>query len=440
MDSEQIVKAKEFEEKSMWVEAAHQYHEALLVNNTKEIREKVAWCFSRAGQYDEAVKHLEVLFSSEPQIAKWPYMIGYQYYCKQNWAKAVEWYEKSLEIKPEYLIVKYRLAYALVQLAGKYKQLTKAEYWKALGHLKDCHRLWDKYSKDKQQKENNTYFSINFLHGKILMDLPDSRTKAVTFFQKALQIKPDDMSTRYNLAKTYYFLGEYTKAKEYIPSSSQYYIVELNAYIGAKLGDYSSAISQIKQLLQRREKDYLYNFLAEIYLTTNDLDNAFFMSKQAITHGPNNHKNYYTAARIYYEFGLLSKAISTLEIAIQLKEKRYGSVFIECKSLKDEIISKITPDYCDDIELLDRLTNTIDSNKNQGSQQGNICKYNSSKGFGFIQHNGKDIFFHISNCKFRDIVVGDGVVFRTESTAKGINAIDIKRISHANVEHSSSNH
>jgi cold shock protein len=431
MDSEHVIKARELEEKSMWTEAAHEYLEALVIHNTKEISEKAAWCFSRAGQYDEAIKLLGPLFSIEPQIAKWPYMIGYQFYCKQDWAKAVEWFEKSLVINPDYFVVKYRLAYAYVQLAGKYKQLTKAEYWKALGHLKDCHKLWEKYPNDKRQKENSTYFSINFLHGKILMDMPNSRAKAVTLFQKALIIKPDDISTQYNLAKTYYLLGGYKEAKQYLPHGSQYYITELNAYIDAKLGEYNFAISQIKQLLQKREKDYLYNFLAEQYLLVNDLDSAFDMSERAITLGQNNHKNYYTAAKIYFKFGLLSKAMSTLDIALQLKEKRYGSIFVECKSLRDEISSKIMPSYFDDKELLNRLSFKNPS-RNQSFLQGNICKYNSSKGFGFIQSNGKDIFFHVSNCKFRDINVGDKVVFRTGSTPKGLNAIEIMRISSLN--------
>ena len=425
MVSEQIIKAKELEEKSMWIEAAHEYREALSAFNTNEIREKTAWCLSRAGEYDEAIKHLEVLNNDEPQIAKWPYMIGYQHYCKQNWANAVEWFEKSLVINPEYFIVKYRLAYALIQLAGKYKQLTKAEYWQALGHLKDCHKLWDNYSNDKQQKESSTYFSINFLHGKILMDLPHNRVQAASLFQKALQLKPDDTVTKYNLAKTYYYLGEYKKADQYLPSGNQYYITELNAYIDAKLGEYNSAIIKIKQLLQKRERDYLYNFLAEVYLSINDLDNALSMSKRAINLGRNNHKNYYTLAKIYYEFGLLSEAISTLDTAIQIKEKRYGSVFVECKLLRDEISSKITPEYSDDKELLDRLI-THEPNNNQNIQQGTISKYNSSKGFGFIQSDGKDIFFHISNCKFTNVVIGDDVVFRTERTLKGTNALDVR--------------
>ena len=39
-------------------------------------------------------------------------------------------------------------------------------------HLKTtCHCLWDTFDESKKQKERSTYYDINFLHGKILMDL-----------------------------------------------------------------------------------------------------------------------------------------------------------------------------------------------------------------------------------------------------------------------------
>jgi tetratricopeptide (TPR) repeat protein len=427
-NDELLQNAKELEEKCIWAEAAQQYCEALKSSDSITLHERATWCFSRAGIYSSAIEHLEILCERDPKFAKWPYMMGYQFYCEKKWDKAIVWFEKSLAINPNYFVVKYRLAYAFVQLAGEYQKLTKAEYWKALGHLKDCHKLWTNFNDDKRQREQHTYFDINFLHGKMLMELPNNQKEAITLFQKALQIKPDDEICKYNMAKTYYLLGEFEKAKQSIPLSNQYYIVELKAYIDAKLGDYDSAIDPIKHLLQRRKKDYLYSFLVEVYLLTNDLDCAYDMSERAISLGRNNHKNYYTSAKVYNKFGLLSKALSTLDIAIQLKAKRYGSDFLECKSLKDEINLKITPDYLDDKTVLKRLADRCSQNSEK-IQQGTICKYNSDKGYGFIRSNGNDVFFHISNCKFRDITIGDEVAFRTESTVKGINANEIVRIS-----------
>jgi cold shock CspA family protein len=260
-----------------------------------------------------------------------------------------------------------------------------------------------------------------------MIELPDRRTEAIPLFQKALEIKPDDENSKYNLAKTFYLLEQYEKAKNVIPLSSKYYVDELNAYIDAKLGKYDSAINQIKNLLQKREKDYLYNFLAEVYLLINDLDNAYYMAEKAIAFGRNNHKNYYIAARVYYKFGLLLKAISTLDVAIQLKEKKYNSEYIECKQLRDEINSKITPGYSDDKELIKRLTDN-NSPDLKSTHKGTICKYYQSKGYGFINNEGNEIFFHISNCKFKDVNIGDKVIFQTKNTTRGINAIDIKRI------------
>lgn len=422
-----LKKAQELENNNLWDEAAQQYCKVLENNNSINIREKVAWCFSRARKYALAIEHLEVLIQKESQTAQWPYMMGYQFYCQNNWTKAVEWFEKALSITPDYFIVKYRLAYAYSQLAGKYKNLTKSEYWKALACLEDCHKLWMNFSDDKRQKEEHTYFDVNFLHGKIMMDLPDRRTEALPLFHKALEIIPNDENSKYNLAKTYYLLGEYKQAKQSIPTSSKYHIIVLNAYIDAKLENYYSAINQTKCLLQKQEKDYLYRFLAEVYLLIGNLDNAYSMSEKAITLGRNNHKNYYVAARVYYKFGLLLKAVSTLDEAIQLKEKKYNSEYIECKNLRDEINSKISPGYSDDVELIKRLTdnNTADT---KPAHKGTICKYFQPKGYGFIHNEGNEIFFHISNCKFKDVNIGDKVVFLTEKTIRGINAIDIKRI------------
>ena len=57
--------------------------------------------------------------------------------------------------------------------------------------------------------------------------------------------------------------------------------------------------------------------------------------------------------------------------------------------------------------------------------KGTIKFYNDSKGFGFIRCKGHEVFFHISNCRFKDITVGEAVVFRTKMTVKGVKAIEV---------------
>ena len=295
---EKIYRAGLNEKNKDWKKAIKLYQEIVEENFSVNNLSKLGWCYSRNGDYEKAINVFQKLVEKEPKMAKWRYMIGYQYYSQQRWKESVEYFEEALEIKSDYFVVKYRVAYAYVQLAGTYKKLTKSEFWKALSHIKDCHEIWKKYDDKEKEKEKNTYFDINFLHGKMLMDLPNHREEAILHFRDALRIKDDDIC-RYNLAKTYYLNAEYNSAKENIPKMNTYYVIELNAYTNAKLGNYDDAINQINKLIKRRNKDYLYAFLADVYLLKNEKEEALKYIKQAINMNDRSHKNYFIFAKVY---------------------------------------------------------------------------------------------------------------------------------------------
>ena len=424
MDEKKMEYSRQLEREKNWVEAADQYVQLLSEDSSSSLYERAAWCLSRAGKYSDSIKYLEKLHEIEPLSAKWPYMIGYQYYCQKDWNKSIEWFEKSLERYQDYFVVKYRLAYAYIQIASNYKKLTKAEYWKALGHLKDCHRLWKTFDENKKQRERGVYSDINFLHGKILMELPNHRDEAINCFLKALEINPTNEFAKYNLAKTYYLNGDFKKAKENIPTCTQYYVVELSAYTDAKLGDYPSAISAITKLLNRRKKDYLFRFLASTYLLSDNLEKAYKMAQKAVSIGQNNHKNYYILSKVFYQYGLLNKAIENLDKASKIKKTKYETAYEECDELREIILSKMSSDYHDDYILLEKLNKLTTSQ----FEQGTICRYNSEKGFGFIKGCPKDIFFHVSNCKYKGVTEGDFVQYRSITTDRGIMAVDLRKL------------
>ena len=85
---EKIKKAELYEVNSNWEEAITLYNEIVEENDTIQNIERLSWCLSRAGKYDEAIKYFMALEKKEPKMAKWKYMIGYQYYCKKNWEQA----------------------------------------------------------------------------------------------------------------------------------------------------------------------------------------------------------------------------------------------------------------------------------------------------------------------------------------------------------------
>lgn len=420
---EKIKNAKLYEDDSNWDEAIALYREIVEEDNSIQNIERLGWCLSRVGQFNDAIQCFINLAEKEPKMAKWKYMIGYQYYCKKDWNQAVRYFEETLTIKPNYFIVKYRISYAYIQLAGVYKKLTKPEFWKALGHIKECHELWEKFDPKTKSKEKHTYYDINFLHGKMLMDLPNHREEAILYFINALKIKNDEIC-KYNLSKTYYLIGNYREAKKYIPNSNAYYVIELNAYIEAKLENYDIAIEIINKLIRKRRKDYLFAFLAEVYLLKEDNRKAFEFVNEAIKINYYNHKNHFVLAKVYCKYSLYDSALKELEKAMALKIKKYHSQYEDAISLKTEIVKKIPNNYKEDYDLLKKITT---ANKEKNAYTGIINKYDKNKGFGFIIYDNKKIFFHISDCKFDNPREKEQVVFEI---AKGKNdkfkAINVK--------------
>lgn len=421
---EKIYKAELCKKENNWEDAIKLYREIVIENDSINNLSKLGWCLSRNENYQDAIECFQKLAMKEPKMAKWKYMIGYQYYSQKRWKEAIRYFEETLNIKPDYFIVKYRVSYAYIQLAGIYKKLTKPEFWKALGHIKECHELWENFNDKTREKEQNIYFDINFLHGKILMDLPNHRIEAIKYFKNALKIKNDDIC-KYNLSKTYYLMGDYQNAKTIIPNIRNYYVIELNAYIDAKLGNYDIAINDVKKLLRQRNRDYLYAFLAEVYLLKNDKEEAIRMIRKAIQANKKSHKNYFILAKIYESFGLYNTALEFLDKAKKIKLKMYNSEYKESIELEIRIKEKITSNYKEDIFLLKKL-------KQMGStddyQIGKIENYNKDKGYGFIKFNRNKVFFHITDCKFKLPQIGDKVKFRLNKDTDKEKATSVMKI------------
>lgn len=350
-------------------------------------------------------------------------MLGYQYYCEKKYTKAIEWYEEALKQFPDYFVVKYRLAYAYIQLAGNYLKLTKPEFWRAIGHLNDCHKIWENYTNDEKYEHKKTYMSINFIHGKALMGLQNHSDTVKRAFLKANEIESSELNY-YNLSKHYYLIGEYEKAMDYIPNSKKYYVLELNALINMAVGNLEVAIYELERIVKFRKKCYLYIKLSKCYLLNHEISKSEKYAKKALKLDKNNHKANFLMGKIKMELGLYDQAKEFLEKSLSIKKKIYNTNFDEAEDMLS-IIKVKELDVKENLTMKSYQQDQIE-NKKVDLKYGVIEKIHS-KGYGFINIGRGNLFFHLNDC-YQNPKVNDKVSFILGHNKKGNIAIKVCKV------------
>lgn len=423
--NETYEKAKILERNKDWLNAAKTYDS---INLYMPALKKAAWCYSLAKYYDDSVEKYKQIIQREPQNAQALYSLGYQYYAQKRWKEAILWFEKALSVNENFFVVKYRLGYALLQIAGAVQQYVKPEFIRALGIFSECHQLWGSWSEEQREKEQDTYFDICFQHGKAILNMYSRYSEAEEYLRIASIIKPNDVNCKYNLAKVLCNQQKFLEAKEILPKGKEFYLEELSAYIEYKLNNLKNAISIYNKILRYRKRDYLYTDLAEVLIEDGQFKEAYKMCIEACKLNKSNHKNYYMLGMVYYRLGLYKSAITNFEQAVKLKQSRFQSSYAECDKLLIQARNNVSKDeYVEDEELLKELSTQM----NVGTEQiGTIQRYNSDRGFGAITSNGENVFFHIKQCRFYNPTIGMRVIFEKSYNDKGPIALNVRIKSH----------
>lgn len=348
----------------------------------------------------------------EPHNAKWLYSKGYQFYAQKDYKNSVVYFEKALEVYPDYLVVRYRIAYAYIQLSGNDNPWTKDLFWKAINHLKNAHEIYKKYDNEGKEKSKDVYADICALHGKTLVNSTKYLDLSIKYLELSLSLK-DDEDVHYQLAKAYYNKKDYAKSLENLPQKGKppFYVLELKSQILADQNDIEGANNILFRLLKFRKKDYLYRRLATNYLIINNLGEAYKYAKQALDCNRKSYINWLTYGQICYARAFYQEALYCLSEA---RNKRQSDNNLDLPEAT-EIIDKINS------------MGLTDNNKEEWII-GSITHYNNTRGFGFItsQNGLEKFFFHISQFnKMPQPKIGDKVKFKKEETSKGLQATQI---------------
>lgn len=202
-----LLQATQAEQQKQWPQAVELYRNVLNISPNHQIAmEKLAWCLSLDKEYDQALVVLQDLMKSQPERAKWPYMIGYQYHEMEKWSKALEWYEQALALNPDYIVVLYRKGYAHTKLI---KTNNARQMIKAIQAFEKCRKLWHALpdSQQKQQDKSNCAKAA-YHQAKVLLDHPalshDATEAIIRLLKEAIQLDPNDHNKYYLLGKTYF--------------------------------------------------------------------------------------------------------------------------------------------------------------------------------------------------------------------------------------------
>lgn len=408
--------AKQLADTRDWSAAADICRHALeLAPCNINILDNLGWYLSRAKRYGEAIEVFQDLVQRGPQKAKWPYMLGYQYYDQENWGEALRWFARALELRETYLVVLYRKGYAHVTLGET--ELAKQA-------LQKCITVWRGLEGAEQEREAKHYSDACFQLGKILLESGQSRN-AERILLDAVTYGPSDVYKHYCLGKALLrngkaseALAQFQRAEQLKPGEDFVLVYMARAHM--ELGHYQEAEANLDRIPVRRRKAYVWHGIGRLRLLQKKNLQAVEALLEATRLEPRNHNQFLTLGQAYEAEGNLATAHRAYARAVELRRRNYDLEFPEAAERLAAVEHQATAEGID----------LIEPDHSVPSPDGYVKTYNVSRGFGFISRNGdSDIFFHISDVATPDAVkVGVGVSFEAVDSPKGPRATRVSVI------------
>lgn len=296
------------------------------------------------------------------------------------------------------------------ELGYIYEEFSKFEFYSKNDHNKGL-----KLSKKSIEVEpENFHLWLNY---GIMLRKTNQVKESIIVLKKALELNPKYISTMYQLAKTYTFIGDYKNANELLHKAQ-----ERSKNRNQRLYIISSTI-RIENYI-RWSKDHLFNINYDVALDL--LKMAENYAKEIIEIDPNDEYMHYFTREMYYTFGLIYEAKDDLDASLsyfnksvdEIAEKRdignrkniFARAFYHIATLKEkssasnnqEILNIIAKGLAD-CKKNSKIHNKLISLKLQIIKMdkeritGKIVYFNSDEAYGFIRSKGKEYFFHISN-------------------------------------------
>jgi len=220
--------------------------------------------------YEKALEIMKkILLADDPLLATSYNNIGFLYNSMGKYSKALEYYEKSLEIREKTLPIDHSsLATSYNNIGNLYNSM--GEYSKALEYYEKSLEI-----RKKNLPVNHPDLATSYNNIGSVYDSMGEYSKALEYHEESLEIRKQilptdhpDLATSYNnIGNLYYRMGEYSKALEYYENSLEIMkktlpadhpdLATLYNHIGLmynSMGEYSKALEYYEKSLEINKK------------------------------------------------------------------------------------------------------------------------------------------------------------------------------------------
>jgi arylsulfatase A-like enzyme/uncharacterized protein HemY len=256
------------------------------------------------GHYEEAVKAIEGIIASDPEIIDAYFSLGNIYFNQGKYQEAIAWFKKALERKPDESLCALNIGLSYERM-GKFDEGEKF----VLGFL------------DQGFADSQLYFLLGNM--KFIQKKYD---EAIPYLEKCLSLNSESAASQNMLASIFILKEDYARAEKYTREalklnpklSTAYYNL---AQIFEKQGKTQEALDAYLIEVQNSPKNFkaLYN-LTRLYREMGDTEKEYEYLNKCIEIEPTFPLSYFYLARIYLNRGeKYQEAIDLVKKGIELK-------------------------------------------------------------------------------------------------------------------------
>jgi tetratricopeptide (TPR) repeat protein len=286
-EQDMLERAESLASRDQWKEAAsllRDYHERTTLS--PKTLGKLAYYYSRAGDYNRAMAVYQNLLRQQPSEARWLYALGFQYQQTKQWPEAITAYEQSRQLAPRWLLPTLRLGDAY-QASG---QTDKALYRESV-------QIYQKFDAILRGKLAAVYAKLCARVARMLLLQPDRNRdeleEAARLLRESVAVDPNNAAHWYRLGDVLLTLNRVVESLDCLQKAAalaprKEYIHHKIAQAHLRSGNPDQALTAYECISGHRPGPYILHGMAQCFLAKGEAIEAARKLHEAIHREPRN--------------------------------------------------------------------------------------------------------------------------------------------------------